>query len=110
MASSPTQRSLALLRKHGWTAAVVEHWNHHVKRRVDLFGFADIIAVDADGRRIMLVQTTSASNFAARRTKCQESEHAATWLAAGGEILIHGWRKKDNGRWECREEYLHEHA
>lgn len=106
MASSPTTRTIALLRKYGYTCAIVEKWNAHIKRRQDLFGFADIIAVCPEQKRIILVQVTSAANFAARRTKCQENENAAVWLSAGGQILIHGWKKKANGRWECREEYL----
>lgn len=106
MSDTPTTRSLRLLRKQGWMVGVVEKWNPHVKIRQDLFGFADLLAVDAVGKQFVLVQTTSAANFSSRMKKVRESEDAATWLSAGGKIAVHGWQKKKNGRWECREEML----
>ena len=42
---SPVQRTLAELRKQGFTAAVVERWNPHAKIRQDLFGLIDVVAV-----------------------------------------------------------------
>lgn len=98
--TSPTQRSLEFLRKHGYRAAVVEKFNSFVKRRQDLFGFADIIAVGHN--EILLVQTTSASNFASRATKIRESEAARDWIFNGGVIAIHGWKKTKDGRWTAR--------
>lgn len=106
VSDTPTTRSMRLLRKQGWLVAVVEKWNPHKRIRQDLFGFADLIAVDKVGKRFLLVQTTSSANFASRWRKVNESEHAADWLEAGGNIAVHGWRKKSNGRWECREEVL----
>ena len=103
MADSPTARTLKLLRKQGWTAAVVEKWNPHVKVRQDLFGFADVIAFDADNGQFLLVQSTSGSNFSSRWKKVCENENAQLWLKAGGRIVVHGWRKAANGRYECRE-------
>lgn len=43
--SSPTQRTLAALRKLGYLAAVVEKWNHGAHIRQDLFGFIDVLAI-----------------------------------------------------------------
>ena len=111
MKTSPTQRSLALLRARGWTVAVVERWNAHAMIRQDLYGFADLLA-HKPGEGIMAVQVTSGSNLAARRSKIQAEPRAASWLAAGGLIAIHGWRKVGPRgkvkRWEAREEnYLH---
>ena len=45
MASSPTQRSLKLLRDEGYTAQVVERWNPHARVRQDLFGVIDTAAM-----------------------------------------------------------------
>jgi hypothetical protein len=91
---SPTQRSLALLRKAGLTVAIVEHWNQYAHIRQDLFGIGDLLALDPWNEKITLVQTTTAANQAARRTKIVESENARVWLKSGGEIVVHGWAKK----------------
>lgn len=103
---SPTKNSLKLLRKLGYMVAVTEHWNQFARIRQDLFGFADLLAVDVDNKRTIAVQTTSAANFSARRKKITENENAAAWLAAGNSIVIHGWKKNKSNRWECREETL----
>ena len=102
---SPTQSSLALLRKLGYTAQVVEHWNPHARRRIDLFGFGDILAIREN--EIVIVQTTSGTNLAARRRKITQLRAHSEWLAAGGLIELHGWRYvKPRGeskrRWEPR--------
>lgn len=58
--SKPTPRSLEHLRKNGWTCHIVEKWipprgEMPYGRRIDCFGFGDILAmrptlyVDADG-------------------------------------------------------------
>lgn len=97
---SPTQRTLAMLRRQGWTAAVSEHWNQYARIRQDLFGIIDVVALT--GERIIGVQTTSATNVSARRRKIVGSPEAARWVQSGGRLFIHGWRKK-GARWECRE-------
>ena len=46
MATSPTQLSLKKLREEGYiTIQVVEYWNSFARRRIDLFGFIDILAI-----------------------------------------------------------------
>lgn len=102
--SSPTQRSLKLLRDTGYSADVVERYNSFTKRRHDMFGFGDVFAF-RDGE-FAIVQTTSASNFSARMKKIKANEFARDWLNAGGVIIVHGWGKKKDGKWRCREETL----
>jgi len=106
MTTSPTQRSLKLLRERGYMAAITEHWNPHARLRQDLFGFIDIIAVSRL-YGIIAVQTTSGPNMAARIDKIRESVHATVWLGGGGTIIVHGWRKVGargaRKLWECRE-------
>ena len=102
---SPTQRSLALLRKEGWEPFVVERWSvrHSGKQlngrqlfwlenRIDLFNFADILAIKA-GEPHLLVQTTSGSNAQARVKKIIAEPRALLWVRSGGLITVHGWRK-----------------
>lgn len=98
---SPTQRSLKLMRERGFYAEVVERWIPGANIRRDLFGFADLLCLGAEGE-LALVQSTSASNLAARITKIAESPLIGRVRKAGFRIYAHGWRKV-KGRWEARE-------
>lgn len=98
---SPTQRSLAYLRKIGYRAAVVEKWNPHVGIRQDLFGFADIFAFapvhpleSSKLYPVVLVQTTTQAHAADRLAKIAENESACAWVRAFGTIEVHGWAKR----------------
>lgn len=90
--ASPTARSLAHLRDKGYVAEVVEKWNPYARIRIDLGGFADILAWG--NGEIVAVQTTSASNVSAREKKILASEKAHEWVKAGGIISLHGWGLK----------------
>lgn len=104
---SPTVQSLKLLRDEGYTCQVTEHWNPFAKRRVDLFGFCDILAV-SPSKGTLAVQTTSADNFSHRKDKLREEPKASICLAAGWKIEVHGWGKQGpRGKrkvWTCRRE------
>ena len=99
--SSPTQRSLKLMRERGFYAEVTEKWIPGANIRRDLFGFIDVLCLGADGA-IVGVQSTSASNVSARITKIAESPLVGRVRQAGIKIVVHGWRKV-KGRWEARE-------
>lgn len=98
---SPTQRTLAEMRKRGYLAEVVEKRIPRVFITRDLFGFIDVLCVGADG--VVGVQCTSGSNLANRITKIAEHENVGLVRKAGIRILAHGWRKAANGRWVLRE-------
>ena len=97
--SSPTQRSKALLESQGYRVEIVERYNSFVKRRFDLFGFIDLLAIKPG--ETVGVQTTSYSNMSARIRKIAEHENVGAVREAGWQILVHGWRKNSKGRWEC---------
>lgn len=99
--TSPTQRTLALLRERGCLAAVTEKWNAFAKIRQDLFGIVDVLGIDAEGTTIA-VQTTSYSNVSARAKKIAEAPATPYMRKAGWKIVIHGWHKV-KGRWTVRE-------
>ncbi len=99
--SSPTSRSLALLRADGYTVARVEHWNPHARVRQDLFGVYDILAIRADAVGVLGVQTTSASNLGARRKKLTDCPAVRIWLQGGNAVELHGWQKIGH-RWICK--------
>lgn len=89
--SSPTQRTLALLKKEGWTAGIVERWIPQARKRIDLFGIIDILAMK--GRCLLGVQTTSGSNVAAHITKALAEPRLREWLMTNNIFEIWGWRK-----------------
>lgn len=91
--SSPTSKSKALLQRDGWEVAIVERWNAFAKIRQDLFGFADLLCLHPK-HGIMAVQTTSRSHTSARIDKIRKERRAHIFLAAGGKIIVHGWKKK----------------
>lgn len=97
---TPTQRSLAHLRREGYEVAIVEHWNSFIRRRQDLFGIIDLLAV-REGETLG-VQTTSGSNVSARVRKIAEAAITPTLRKAGWTLHVHGWRKGANGRWALR--------
>jgi hypothetical protein len=72
MATSPTQLSLAWLRKEGYLAEVVEKWLPGANIRKDLWGWCDIVAI-RDGETVA-VQCTSWDNISSRVRKIAESE------------------------------------
>lgn len=103
--SSPTQRSLALLRAQGYIVQVVERWQHFARVRIDLFNGIDIVAIREHGLGVLGVQTTSRSNLSARRKKLLAEPRMRLWVACGNQLHLHGW-KKVKGRWQVVEEAL----
>lgn len=106
--TSPTQRTLAMLRKSCSHVAIVEKWIPQTMQRKDVWGFGDILAIDGLPGSL-LVQCTSGSNVSARvhkiRDECREAAEA--WLRAGNRIIVIGFRKlKPRGvkvaRWHPR--------
>lgn len=98
---SPTQRTLAKLRKDGYTCAIVEKYNSFIKCRQDLFGFIDILAIKEN--ETLGVQTTSGSNSSERVEKIKANKYYSTVKKAGWKIIVHGWRKLKKTGWECKE-------
>jgi hypothetical protein len=102
VAKTPTQRSLDLMRERGYKVEITERWNAFAKRRVDLFGFIDLLCIRPG--EVVGIQTTSYSNVSARVNKIAEHENVAHVREAGIRIIVHGWKKgKKRGTWECRE-------
>lgn len=106
MATSPTARTLLECKKRGWTAQVVERFNSYTKRRIDLFGVIDLVAIvpprtEIAGEHeflhqgaILGIQATSGSNHAARRTKILAEPRARQWIEAGGRLEVWTFAKQ----------------
>lgn len=83
-------------------AEVVEKFNSFTKRRQDLFGIGDILAIRRD--EVLIVQTTSWGNVSARVKKITDSDHIGVIREAGIRVVVHGFRKNPKtNRWEVRE-------
>ncbi len=110
--TSPTQRTLKLLRSRGLRCGIVERYNAFTKQRYDLFGFIDIVALSED-MGFLGVQSCGQS-FSAHLKKIVEekSEDCRLWLKSGGKVLLIGWRKlkkKRGGKamyWSPREKWI----
>ncbi len=98
--TSPTGRTLAYLRRAGYTPAVAERWIPRANVRKDLFGIIDIVAIKA-GSPILGIQVTTAGNLSTRVAKARHCPALPTWLATGAAFELHGWRQVD-GRWRVK--------
>lgn len=78
------------LKALGWNADQCQRQTGLIKR--DLYGFADQCAFA--GRFHLLVQTTTVSNLASRRSKVLGHPNALKWKRAdrGNLIFLLGWR------------------
>lgn len=88
------------LQSLGFIPCVTEHYNSFSKKKIDLYGLADMIAI-REGEALLL-QITSRSNISVRYRKIVDDVYegkenhrptiAKTWLSIqGGRILIIGW-------------------
>ena len=106
--TSPTQRSLKLLRDEGYFAQVVERFNPYARIRIDLFKFIDLVAIRKDKPGVLGVQTTSGAHLAERIKKAIKFKEMEVWLKAGNTLEFHGWRKlknlPGNRLWDCKRE------
>src|SRR5215469_10785245 len=84
-AMRPLQRSLGWLRKCGYLAQKVEHWNAFAQRRVDLFGFADIVAVRAGEPGVTAIQVCY-KDVPAHVEKLNTTPAVSTWLSCGNRL------------------------
>ena len=96
---SPTQLTLRRLRRLGAVPEVVERWNPHARKRHDLFGIIDVLALCCG--TTLGVQTTSLSNVSARRKKILTADVLPAILACGWRIEVEGWYKSGR-KWESR--------
>ena len=88
---SPMMRTKAALKKDEIKHGVVERWIQRARKRLDLFGIIDLIALDAG---IVGIQVTGA-DFASHKIKIMETEKENTleWLLNTGRLEVWGWRK-----------------
>ena len=86
-----TVRTLKYLRDEGYNTGIVERFIPHKKIRIDLFGFADIVALRY-GDPILAVQSCG-EDYAAHYRKIIAEKNARLWIISGGDVILIGWRK-----------------
>lgn len=94
--AKPFAANLASTKKleaDGWTVGTVEQRIPHCFITRDLFGFADLVAISPT-RGIMAIQATGGGNGTTRISKIKAEGRAGIWLASGGRIQVHDWRKR----------------
>jgi hypothetical protein len=102
------------LRVEGYVVANVEHWNPFARRRQDLWGFIDTLAFN--DTELLAIQSTSASNHAARMLKVIEGMRRMPALGNLMRIEVWSWgervarnkdgRKAKRKRWTLRRERI----
>lgn len=99
--ASLNQRTVALFESRGYKCDIVESYNAFTKRKKDLFGVFDILAI-GNGETVA-IQLTSKSNMSARVKKIANSDMLPTILESKWRIFVIGWYKKENGRYDYKE-------
>jgi hypothetical protein len=95
------QRVMKRLRNEGYCAEVVERWDSFSRRRHDLFGFIDVLAV---GNGLTLaIQVTSRSNMSSRRNKMRAAPELQAMCDAGWRVELWGFDKPAS-RWRLEVE------
>ena len=96
---SPTQRSLAWLRRRGCLAESVERYVKTPQGgfRRDLFHFADIAALEPDRPGVLFVQACRTDDQATRLAKIRSAKvwpNVERVLAAGNRVRVMGWQMR----------------
>ncbi len=91
--SKYTQKTLELYRDQGFMCQVVERWQPHSGRRIDLFGVVDIIALTPG--KLIGIQSTSYAGRREHQKKIYDEHNLVVkwWLEAGNELLLVCWKK-----------------
>lgn len=90
---SANNASRKKLEAEGWSVTVVEQTIPRCFIKRDAFHFGDLLCC-APSRGILMVQATGGGNGPARGAKIRQEPLAALWLASGGRIQVHDWRKR----------------
>jgi len=96
----PTRKRLT---EQGYLVENVEKYNTFSRKKNDLWGFIDFLAIKRD--EVLAIQVTSKNNMSARRKKMTEHENIGKVREAGIRIELWGFYKEKN-RWQVKIEDL----
>lgn len=94
MNTTTCSRTLARLRRLGYTAQKVEQWIPRAFKRRDLFGVIDVVALKEGVQGVLGVQSSTGGDLAAHVRKALEEPRLRLWLETGNRFLVWGWVKK----------------
>ena len=89
------------MESRGYKCDVCESYNAFTRRKKDLFSIFDILAI-GNGETVG-IQITSKSNMSSRIKKISESEFLPELVRSGWRLIVIGWFKKPNGRYDYKE-------
>lgn len=92
------ERTRKTLTRLGYFPVRVDYYDARLQIQHDLLGIFDYLAL-GDGETVA-VQVTSAGNMSARKKKMEESPNYKHALKAGWRVLLLGYKKLPNGRYE----------
>lgn len=84
-------KTMKLIRDEGFFIGKVEHYNSFSRKKQDLFGIIDYVAMG--NGMIVGVQSTSYASKSAHRMAILESSVLPVWLRSGGKFLLVCWKK-----------------
>lgn len=85
-------KTIKLIRDAGFFIGRVEHYDSFSRKRHDLFGIIDYVAMGQGS--IIGVQSTSYSGKSAHKAAIEDSRTVRMWLKCGGKFLFVAWKKK----------------
>lgn len=93
---SASAASKRMYERLGYVVWRVERWIPQARRRIDLFGFGDLLAMKSG--ELIAIQTTTGSNMAKHVATVKANPHARTWLTIPGLVIdVNGWRILKHG-------------
>lgn len=95
--SSPTQRTLAYCRARSIYVCVVEKWIHQARKRIDAFGFGDLLAMDGQHGAVLINACADDGGGMmdhVHKIQSQCAIEATAWLMRGNRIYIVGWGRR----------------
>ncbi len=113
MAKSPVERTLEWLRKNKIKYGLSSWYNSYSKKRHDLFGIFDYVAIKDIGATLVIVPTgrqitrqliglqICGTDWQPHIRKIKSSPYAKMWFETGNEIWLIGWRELKSG-WKSR--------
>lgn len=97
MASKPTQRSIAELKRAGYVVGIVEKFNSFIKIRQDYGGFADLIAYHPDRNETLAIQccADNGGGVSEHLKKLLALDNVRKWIKQPSRRLeVWGWGKR----------------
>lgn len=73
---------------------MVEHYEPRSHRRHDLFGFADLLAIDPSRRGAVAIQVMRDSHWTWHRNKLLRELRVRRWIERGNHLDCHLWGKR----------------